>query len=123
MQKSIPNYDGGGSYWVNAGEISNRGVDITIDANIINTKDFSWNSTLNGTYLKNNVKSLDDIPFIAGATPAAGMIPTDGVTRVEVGHPIGSFYGYVWTGLDEKGLDTYADLDESGTVSTGDRGI
>ncbi len=121
LQKSIPNYDGGGSYWVNAGEISNRGVDITIDANIINTKDFSWNSTLNGTYLKNNVKSLDDIPFIAGATPAAGMIPTDGVTRVEVGHPIGSFYGYVWTGLDEKGLDTYADLDESGTVSTGDR--
>lgn len=121
LKKSMPNYDGGGTYWVNAGEISNRGIDFSIDANVIQTNNFSWNTSLNGTYLKNEVKSLDDIPFIAGACPASGMIPTDGVTRVEVGQPIGAFYGYVWTGLDATGHDTYSDLDGSGTVSSGDR--
>lgn len=121
LKKSMPNYDGGGQFWVNAGEISNRGIDFSIDANIINTKNFTWNSSLNGTYLKNEVKSLSDIPFIAGASPASGMIPTDGVTRIEVGQPIGAFYGYTWTGLDETGHDTYADLDGSGTVSSDDR--
>ncbi|MEG1543713.1 MAG: TonB-dependent receptor [Tannerellaceae bacterium] len=121
LKKAMPTYDGGGEYWVNAGEISNRGIDFTINANLLNTKDLSWNTTLNGSYLKNNVKSLSDIPFIKGASPAPGMIPTDGVTRIEVGQPIGSFYGYTWTGLDATGHDTYADLDGSGTVSSNDR--
>lgn len=121
LKKTIPNYDGGGSYWVNAGEISNRGIDVSINALVVDSKNFSWNTTLNGTYLKNNVKSLGGMEFVPGQTPASGMIPDDGVTRIEVGRPIGSFYGYVWTGLDADGRDTYADLDESGTVSSGDR--
>lgn len=57
LKKTIPNYDGGGSYWVNAGEISNRGLDFSINALVIDQKDFSWNTNLTGTYLKNEVKS------------------------------------------------------------------
>lgn len=85
LKKTIPNYDGGGSYWVNAGEISNRGLDFSINALVIDQKDFSWNTNLTGTYLKNEVKSLGGMEFISGSTPASGMIPNDGVTRVEVG--------------------------------------
>lgn len=33
LKRTIPNYDGGGSYWVNAAEISNRGIDFSINAN------------------------------------------------------------------------------------------
>ena len=121
LKKTIPNYDGGGSYWVNAGEISNRGLDFSINALVIDQKDFSWNTNLTGTYLKNEVKSLGGMEFISGSTPAAGMIPNDGVTRVEVGQPIGAFYGYVWTGLDESGKDSYQDLDNSGVIDANDR--
>lgn len=102
LKKTIPNYDGGGSYWVNAGEISNRGLDFSINALVIDQKDFSWNTNFTGTYLKNEVKSLGGMEFVSGSSPAKGMIPDDGVTRVEVGQPIGAFYGYVWTGLDER---------------------
>lgn len=101
LQRSIPNYDGGGSYWVNAAEVSNRGIDFSINATIFDTPDFSWSSTFNGTYLKNEVKDLGGLDFVSGISPAAGMIPTDGVTRVEVGQPIGAFYGYEWIGLEE----------------------
>lgn len=110
LKKTIPSYDGGGSFWVNAGEISNRGVDFSINALVFDTQDFSWNTNFTGTYLKNEVKSLGGMKFVSGTTPASGMIPTDGVTRVEVGQPIGSFYGYVWTGLDKDGLDSYLDI-------------
>lgn len=121
LKKSMPNYDGGGSYWVNASEVTNQGVDFSIDATIIDKKDFSWNSTFTGTYLKNEVTSLDNIPFITGYSPAAGVV--EYVNRVVVGKPIGSFYLYEWTGLDATGHDTYADLDNSGTISEGDRRI
>lgn len=121
LKKAIPNYDGGGSYWVNTGEISNKGLDVYINSQIIENKNFTWNSAISMSYLKNNVVSLGGMSFVSGTTPATGMIPPDGVTRVEVGQPIGSFYGYQWTGLDENGRDTYADLDGSNTFNSNDR--
>lgn len=121
LKKAMPNYDGGGTYWVNAAEVTNQGLDFSIDANILNKGYFNWSSTLTGTYLKNKVTSLDNIPYVTGYTPATGL--TDAVTRIVEGKPIGSFYLYQWTGLDKDGHDTYADLDNSGTVSAGDRSI
>ncbi|WP_455639943.1 TonB-dependent receptor [Parabacteroides sp.] len=121
LQRSIPNYDGGGSYWVNAAEVSNRGIDFSINATIFDTPDFSWSSTFNGTYLKNEVKDLGGLDFVSGISPAAGMIPTDGVTRVEVGQPIGAFYGYKWTGLDAEGKDSFEDRNNDGIIDSSDR--
>lgn len=63
LKRTIPNYDGGGSYWVNAAEISNRGIDFSINANIFESSDFSWNTNFNGTYLKNEVKDLAGLDF------------------------------------------------------------
>ena len=119
LRKTLPEYDGGGNYWVNACEVDNHGLDVSIDATVLSLKDLTWNSTLTGTYLKNKVTSLDNIPFVKGYTPAYGLV--EDVTRIAVGQPIGSFYLYQWTGLDSNGRDTYADLDGSGTVSEGDR--
>lgn len=121
LKQNIPNYDGGGSYWVNAAEISNRGLDFSINAVIVDSKDFTWNSTFTGTYLKNEVKNLGGLEFVSGTTPAAGMIPTDGVTRVEVGQPIGAFYGYIWEGLDATGHDSFKDLNNDGKIDSNDR--
>lgn len=121
LQRTIANYDGGGSYWVNAAEVSNRGIDFSIDATVFDTQDFTWSTTLNGTYLKNEVTGLGGLDFVSGTTPAAGMIPNDGVTRVEVGQPIGAFYGYVWNGLDKDGRDSFVDLDGNGMIDSNDR--
>ena len=121
LQRTIAKNDGRGSYWVNAAEVSNRGIDFSIDATVFDTPDFTWSTTLNGTYLKNEVTGLGGLDFVSGTTPAAGMIPNDGVTRVEVGQPIGAFYGYIWNGLDETGHDSFVDLDGNGTIDSNDR--
>ena len=121
LKQNIPNYDGGGSYWVNAAEISNRGLDFSINAILVDNKDFTWSSAFTGTYLKNEVKNLGGLEFVAGSSPAAGMIPTDGVTRVEVGQPIGAFYGYKWIGLDATGHDAFEDVNKDGKIDSNDR--
>lgn len=127
LKRTIPNYDGGGSYWVNAAEVSNKGLDFSIDATIIDTHDFNWNTTFTGTYLKNEVTDLSGLDFVAGAEIASGLGPKDGMTRVTVGQPIGAIYGYTWTGLKEvpegskNYVDSYFDKNNDGVIDGNDR--
>lgn len=65
LQTAAPGYLGATKYWVNAGEVNNKGVDVTINGQIIQTKDWSWSSTLNASYIKNKVtKMTADEPII-----------------------------------------------------------
>ena len=121
MAEPIPGYNGGGTYLANVGRIDNQGVDFSINAHLIQTKNWNWNSTLTGTYLKNEVKSLGSNEYIYGKTPADKM--ADESTIVMPGYGIGSFYGYVWKGLDENGQNIYADLDDSGNIDANDRQV
>lgn len=123
LQKSMPGYKGGSNFWVNDGEISNRGVDISINAALIQNKDFNWSTTINGTYLKNKVEKLagGDNDFFFGSKPASGMV--DEASIIKPGYAIGSFYGYEWTGLDANGNDTYRDLDGNNIIDGSDRKV
>mgnify|MGYP002604045914 CR=1 FL=1 len=123
LKKTMPNYKGGASYWVNDGEISNRGVDISLTAHLIQHKNFTWSTTVNGTYLKNRVEKLagGENYYFFGSKPASGMV--DEASIIKPGYAIGSFYGYIWTGLDESGKDTYQDMDNSGTIDGFDRRV
>ncbi len=98
LQTAAPGYLGGTKYWVNAGEVNNKGVDVTIDGQIIQTKDWSWSSTLNASYLKNKVtKMTADEPIIYGEKPAPGTV--DPCTIIKEGEAIGTFYGFKWAGV------------------------
>ena len=127
LQKQIPLYDGGGNYWVNAGEITNRGFEFSINARPVETGNFAWSSTLTGTYNKNKVVNLAGDLYISGTTPAAGLIANDGVTRAQVGYPIGSFYVYKWLGIDPAtGDNIYEDVNgkngkPDGKIDSNDR--
>lgn len=123
LQKTMPGYKGGSTYWVNDGEISNKGVDISINATLVQGKNFNWSTTLNGTYLKNRVERLagGENDFFFGSKPAAGMV--DEASIIKPGYAIGSFYGYEWTGLDANGNDTYLDRDGNGVIDGSDRAV
>ena len=122
LTTSAPGYLGGTSYWVNAGEVSNKGFDATINAQIIQTKDWSWSSTLNASYIKNEVTKLTaDSPILYGTSPSPGTV--DPCTIIKEGEAIGTFYGFKWAGLqkNDKGewIDTYYTAD-GGTTATPD---
>lgn len=112
LSTSLPNYLGGTSYLINAGEVSNKGIDFTISADVFRTNDFEWTTSLNGTYLKNKVVKLtaQEPRLYSGVMPG---ICDDGTNIITEGEAIGSFYGYRWAGIDADGYDTYYKSDGS----------
>ena len=112
----LPNYLGGTSYLINAGEVSNRGFDFAISANVFSTQNFDWTTSVNGTYIKNKVVKLtaQEPRLYSGVM---GGICDDGTNIITEGEAIGSFYGYRWAGIDAEGYDTYYAADGSITRS------
>ncbi len=120
LQQSTTGYLGNVSYWTNAGEVSNQGVDLNITAQIIQNKDLQWTSTLNASYLKNKVTKLtSETPRLYGTSPSPGTI--DPCTIITEGEAIGTFYGFKWAGLQKNDqgqwIDTYYTAD-GGTTAT-----
>lgn len=80
--------------WGNYGDIENSGLEITINAHPVRTKDFSWDTDLNFSTNKNKVKSL------AGGVALVGYGQwTDVVTRSAEGDELYAFYGYKTDGV------------------------
>jgi TonB-linked SusC/RagA family outer membrane protein len=114
LSTSLPNYLGGTSYLINAGEVSNKGFEFAISADVFQNQDFDWTTSLNGTYLKNKVVKLtaQEPRLYSGVMPG---ICDDGTNIITEGEAIGSFYGYRWAGIDSDGYDTYYKSDGSTT--------
>ncbi len=121
LKKSIPSYLGGGSYWVNSGEISNIGFELALTGRVIQQKDLSFTTILNATAIKNEVISLAGDAFLYGSGIMGNIIPE--ATIIKPGYPIGSFYGYEWSGIDDQGKNTYSDLNGNGIFDSGDRRV
>jgi hypothetical protein len=84
--------------YINAGKLSNKGFEFSINSKNIVSKDFKWSTTLIFSHYNNKVLSLaNGTPFIAGNI--ANSFLTRNVTRTAVGQPVGEFYGYVTDGL------------------------
>ncbi|MCD7936007.1 MAG: TonB-dependent receptor [Tannerellaceae bacterium] len=98
LQKPIPLYDGGGTAWVNLGEVRNRGIDLQVSGVILQSKDWRWESSLNFSYNQNTVMDLGGETRISpGSMINNGASINSAV--LEVGKPMGSILGYTWLGL------------------------
>ena len=79
----------------NTGVMQNRGIDLTLNAKILKTNNFSWTSNaVVGTY-KNKIASMG-----LSATIDNGFARiTGGSKRIEEGFPVDYFYGFVTEGI------------------------
>lgn len=103
FDKPLPSSIGFSSMKVNAGKVRNSGVDLMVNTVNIDNKDWTWNSSLNLSFLKNEVKELPDFmpELITGSV--ASFVSGYEITRV--GDPIYSYYGYEVEGIFQKGDD------------------
>lgn len=53
--------------WQNIGTMYNRGVEVQLGVDIIKSKDFKWNLTVNSSTIKNNVTKLPQAEIISGS--------------------------------------------------------
>jgi hypothetical protein len=94
------------SMYANAGQMENRGFEITLRATPFVTKDFRWDTNMNFSTNKNKLISLSNDKFISrawsdqGGTGEPLQQPTH---RLEEGKPLGNFYGYKTVDIDENG--------------------
>ena len=56
---TVPSSLGYSGYYKNVGDMSNQGVELTLNAGLISKKNFQWSANLNVTYVKNQVEKLD----------------------------------------------------------------
>lgn len=120
-------------YITNAGELENKGIEITVGGTPVRTNDFLWNVNLNFTSNRNTVVSIrDDLPeIVVGYLFGYGG---SGVTMKYVaGQPVGDLYGTAYRryfgGKPDDGVSVYKDLpviignNLSGTPPSGNRGF
>ena len=82
--------------FVNIGSMRNRGIDAQLIYRDRITQDFSFELTINGALLENEVtKFTDDTDFF----DRFGTRINGAIVRNEVGRPLSSFFGYKVTGL------------------------
>ena len=58
MSQRLPNFTGFSSITTNLGEVTNTGIEISLNTRNIDTEDFKWNTTLGFSYNKNRIKHL-----------------------------------------------------------------
>lgn len=94
LSRPVPYSTGFTSVMDNIGSVQNKGLDIMVNSVNVNSKDFSWSSTLNMNYNKNEVLKLgennEDIL-------SNGFL--NGYAILRVGEPLSSFYGYERLGV------------------------
>lgn len=109
------------SMWANVGDISNKGVEISINAIPVQTKNFEWSTTVNLSHNKNIVEKISNdtysVPYINTANPnIGGSAQANSIQRIMEGEPIGTFYMWKWAGYNDEGVSVFNEYDEDGNV-------
>ncbi|MFP4692157.1 MAG: SusC/RagA family TonB-linked outer membrane protein, partial [Bacteroidales bacterium] len=85
----LPALTGYTGVWENIGEIQNRGVELTLEPEIIQRPDLQWNMGFNLSMNRNEVISLYE-----------GQAITSGNQRIAEGKDMNSYYMRIWHGVD-----------------------
>ncbi|MDW5287543.1 TonB-dependent receptor [Formosa sp. PL04] len=141
LEAPILGTSGAGAPYINGGDIENEGVEVVVSwSDEIN--DFQYGVTLTGASNKNEVTRIANTD---GSIIGASSILSQGtsyISRVEVGQPIGYFYGYKTDGIlqNQQEVDAYVtpsgdpyfsdqrpgdvrfvDLNQDGVIDEGDK--
>lgn len=100
LKANVPLLSGYKSSMINAGRTNNKGVEMSVTSYNVQTRNFSWNTTLNLSHNKNKVKELymsDYMEIASGWTQTSEFNKSDYIIRV--GQPLGQMYGYRLEGI------------------------
>jgi TonB-linked SusC/RagA family outer membrane protein len=94
----------------NIGAVKNEGIELGVNAVIVNSKNFKWDASFNYTKNSNEVSTLyGGIPYASGFA-----------SWVEQGQPLGAFRGYIVDRLFQSAADVAASPLQSSATKAGD---
>ena len=103
LETALPSEVGYSSAFVNAGAVENRGFELGVTLRVLEQaqagRGFGWTTTFN--YARNRNEVLDLGPGVSRIFARSQTLSDIGATSsvVQVGQPIGAFYGYRTAGL------------------------
>ena len=119
FQFSVPASLGYSSYYANVGDMKNSGFEIELSGDLIRTKNFTWNLSVNATHVKNEVTYLADEFKKESIGGYNGYIDSAG-DYVAEGLPLYTFYMREYAGVDAetgKSLWYMDEEDKDGNVT------
>jgi len=103
--------------FTNVGEVSNTGIEFTLTAVPVKTKDFEWNTTVTASHNTNKLNKFTNEEFTNGTYKVGWSTSGACYTqRLIEGKSLGTFYGPVWLGTDANGSDMLKDQGTDGSV-------
>jgi TonB-linked SusC/RagA family outer membrane protein len=119
INQPLPNSVGFGQIVSNVGSMENKGLEFALSTKNVVGKKFTWSSDLNISFNRNKVTDLGDK---VSSINFGGIYERDAAIRVEVGRPLGSFFGYVSNGVNPAtGNIDYQDLNGDNQINSNDR--
>jgi len=109
----IPATTGFTGYIKNIGEIENKGIELTLNALVVNNRDFKWTTSFNMSRNWNKVLVID------GDQDTLSFNDGRYFNALIVGQPIGVFYGQKYAGVDPNNGDALYYL-QDGKSTTND---
>ena len=108
---SVPPSMGYSGYYDNIGDMVNQGVELELNGNIFNKRNFRWDVNLNITYVNNKIAKLADKNKVQKAYTADGHKPvygySSGNSYYGEGQPLYSLYMPQYAGVNADGLPTW----------------
>jgi TonB-linked SusC/RagA family outer membrane protein len=105
----------------NIGKISNKGIELTLTATPVKTRNFTWRSTLTAAHNTNKILSLSNNQFNEQSINTAflgGQGQSDNWSQIlQVGHPIGTFDIWHYAGKNQNGITQIEAADGADTLT------
>lgn len=105
VSKTIPTTNGAEQVSINEGTLENKGWEITLNAKLIDTKDYKWGISFNTAKNYNKVKDAGNPVQVTYLDYLQGVITRNG-------QALNSFYSYQFGGLNSNGYPTFINFNE-----------
>ena len=93
LVQKIPFFNRGfNSRWENAGTVESNTIELSLGANWLNQKDFTWNSNIVFSRVRQEITELPIPPYLFGSTDGGG----GQMFYVRGGEAYGAMYGFSW---------------------------
>lgn len=97
-----------GTMLANVGDLENTGVEFTLGANIVRTKDWTFDANLSFSYNHQEITKLSNDRYQAVGLQAGSLHDLRGMSNmyaqvIKEGYPAGAFWGPKCLGIDENG--------------------
>ncbi len=113
-----------GTMTANVGEMNNKGIEISINAVPVQTRDWNWSTNLNLSHNKNELTRLSNdkysVNYVNEWEPNVRNQTNAYLQRLMEGEPVGTFYLYEWAGIDADGNSLFYKHDPETGARTGE---